>query len=512
MSAYEQPQEYLPEFSSSDFLASSDSLSLAKANSLYARLAGSNIMSGTFNTFNNPVLIDNIILSNAGSTKNNIFLCIDLNLITAITTGYNNISIGSQSLKFLTTGYQNIALGVYAGYNFITGASDNISIGANANSDVLITPNATIGAIAIGASANSNDNYSIALGYFSTSSLRSIALGALSTTLSTDAVAIGYNSTASGASSVSIGHDSTASFTRAVAIGNGSIASSNSSVAIGHTSSASAINSVALGDTATANNSYTISIGPSSTASGNSSIVMGHNSSATATNSICIGDTADATAIGAIVLGRLASASGINSTAIGLSASTVAFTTSTALGSGATSTSNNQIMIGTVTETVQMPNALNVIGNATLTLPIFISQPLMNYTVFSSATAKKQGHTTTSTTSISATTGILTNKNYATVAITSAIGLGSYFIEGMVSFSTPVVNSQVDLWINNVSANQDLTRTQVFFTNGVVIPTNWNCRITTQLNATSVTTNVYLSGNSLYDLTIGSVSLRVVRL
>lgn len=512
MSAYNSPTEYLPTFSSLDFQSGSDSLSLSKANSLYARLAGNNIMSGVLNTFNNPILIDNIILSNAGSTKNNIFLCIDLNLITAITTGYNNISIGSQSLKFLTTGYQNIALGVYAGYNFITGASDNISIGANANSDVLITPNATIGAIAIGASANSNDNYSIALGYFSTSSLRSIALGALSTTLSTDAVAIGYNSTASGSSAVAIGNVSTASLVNAIALGNGAISSGNSSTAIGHTSTASALNSIALGDTTIANNSHAISIGASSTASGNSSIVVGHSSSATALNSICIGDTSSATATGSIVIGRLTTASGINSTAIGLSASTVAFTTSTALGSGATSTANNQIMLGTVTETVEMPNALNVTGNATLTLPIFTSQPLMNYTVFSGSTAKKQGHTTTSTTSISATTGILTNKNYATVAITSAIGLGSYFIEGMVSFSTPVVNSQVDLWINNVSANQDLTRTQVFFTNGVVIPTNWNCRITTQLNATAVTTNVYLSGNSLYDLTIGSVSLRVVRL
>ena len=510
MAFYDSPSEYLPSFSSSDFLASSDSLSLAKANSLYARLSGSNIMSGTFNTFNNAILVDNINLSNAGSTQNNIFLAVDL--ITAITTGYNNISIGSQSLKLITTGYQNIALGVYAGYNLINGASDNISIGANANSDVLVSPNSTINSIAIGSSANSNDDNSIAIGYLSSSVLRSVSLGALSTTLGIDAVAVGYNAVASGASSVSIGHDSTASFTRAVAIGFNAISGGNSSVAIGHTSTASALNSVALGDTAIANNSYSIAIGPSSTASGNSSIVMGHNSSATALNSICIGDTSSATATGSIVLGRLATASGINSTAIGLSASTVAFTTSTALGSGATSTANNQIMLGTVTETVQMPNALNVIGNATLTLPIFTSQPLMNYTTFSGGVVKKQGHTTTSTASISATTGILTNKNYATVAITSSIGLGSYFIEGMVSFSTPVVNSQVDLWINNVSANQDLTRTQVFFTNGVVIPTNWNCRITTQLNVTAVTNNIYLSGNSLYDLTVGSVSLRVIRL
>ena len=39
MSAYDQPSEYLPSFSSGDFKPNSDTLTLSKANSLYARLA-----------------------------------------------------------------------------------------------------------------------------------------------------------------------------------------------------------------------------------------------------------------------------------------------------------------------------------------------------------------------------------------------------------------------------------------------------------------------------------------
>jgi hypothetical protein len=166
MAFYDKPTEDLPTFSSNDFLSSSnDNLTVSMANSLYARLANSNIMTGLLNNFNNAISVDNINLSNAGSVQSNIFLAV--NLVNAITTGYDNISIGSQSLKSLSTGYQNIALGAYAGYNFINDAYDNISIGANANSAFAITPSNTIGSVAVGGSANSNDNYSTALGTFS---------------------------------------------------------------------------------------------------------------------------------------------------------------------------------------------------------------------------------------------------------------------------------------------------------------------------------------------------------
>ena len=510
MSAQPPPVEQYPIFNKNNFNDIQGYLTIAQANLLYARLYAVNTLT-RLNVFQSPILVNNINISNAGTAQTNIFFTIDLT--TAITTGYNNISIGSQSLKFITTGYQNIALGVYSGYNFIIGASDNISIGANTNSDPLITPAATIGAIAIGSSANCNGNSSTSIGYFSDAIFRATAIGGFSQCLSNSSVAIGYGSaTSGGGSSVSIGVSSSASNVNAISIGNTSISSGNSSLAIGHTSTSSGLYSIAIGDSAISNVNQSIAIGPSSTASGNSAIVIGYTSSATATSSICIGDTSSATAVGSIALGHLSTSAGVNSTAIGLSSSTGVFTSSTSLGTSATATANNQIMMGTVAETVQMPNALNVIGNATFTLPIFLSQPLMNYSIFTGTTANKQGHTTTSTTLLNTTTGVSTSKDYASVSITSAIGIGSYFVEGMVSFTSPIANSPVDLWINTVSATQDSTRDQTFMTNGIIVPANWRCRITTQLNITAVPTSIYISGSSLNNLTIGSVSLRVVRL
>jgi hypothetical protein len=135
----------------------------------------------------------------------------------------------------------------------------------------------------------------------------------------------------------------------------------------------------------------------------------------------------------------------------------------------------------------------------------------MSYTVFTGNVSKKQGHSTTSTTSISATTGISTIKNYASVSASSP-GIGSYLVEGNISFTSPAINSSVEIWINNVSVTQNTSYTQSFMTNGVIVPTDWRCRVVGQFNVISTSTTIYLSGISLTDLTIGSVFLRFVRL
>lgn len=223
---------------------------------------------------------------------------------------------------------------------------------------------------------------------------------------------------------------------------------------------------------------------------------IGYNSMANNTNSVAIGS-------GTI-------SSNLNSTAIGCGSST-SHDNSTAIGSGAITTSANQIMLGTTNETTQITGLLNVVGNATLTLPIFTSQPLMSYTVFTGNVSKKQGHATTSTTSISATTGVSTIKNYASVSASSP-GIGSYMVEGSISFTSPAINSSVELWLNNVSVTQNTAYTQNFMTNGVIVPTDWRCRVVGQFNVISTSTIIYLSGISLTDLTIGAVSLRFVRL
>ena len=78
MSAYNKPTEYLPTFSSLDFLTPDSSLSLSKANSLYAKLSGSNIMSG-LNTFSNAISV------------------MELNISSNVSSALTNINIGSTS-------------------------------------------------------------------------------------------------------------------------------------------------------------------------------------------------------------------------------------------------------------------------------------------------------------------------------------------------------------------------------------------------------------------------------
>ena len=58
MASYAPPNEYLPSFSSSDFISYATSITLEQANLLYARLANSNIFSG-LNTFSGGIISQN---------------------------------------------------------------------------------------------------------------------------------------------------------------------------------------------------------------------------------------------------------------------------------------------------------------------------------------------------------------------------------------------------------------------------------------------------------------------
>lgn len=215
MSAYEKPQEYLPSFSSSDFLTSSDSLSLAKANSLYARLSGSNIMSG-LNTFNNAILVMGLnISSNVSSALTNINIG-----STSNSSGEYNICIGQGSASALTTGQYNIVSG-YGSMNFITTGSNNVIMGYLSGNNLGTTSNGNVN-IGVQCSGNGNATNCVAIGLQAVASVQdSIALGNLATASNLNSIAIGYNA--------SVTH--------------------NNSVAIGTGASSTAINQIVLGTT-----------------------------------------------------------------------------------------------------------------------------------------------------------------------------------------------------------------------------------------------------------------------
>lgn len=213
MSAYEKPQEYLPSFSSSDFLTSSDSLSLAKANSLYARLTGSNIMSG-LNTFSNAISVMGINISsnvssgntniNIGSTSNSSGIdnmCVGRNSCLNLSTGYNNMAVGYDALSVITTGNNNTAIGFSAGGNLLDASSGNVNIGLQSS------------------------------GLF----------------VCQDCVGIGSNSVASTTNSVAIGNMAKANTLNSIAIGYNTIVNHDNSIVIGTSLLTTAINQIVLG-------------------------------------------------------------------------------------------------------------------------------------------------------------------------------------------------------------------------------------------------------------------------
>ena len=185
MAFYDCPSEYLPTFSSADFQSGSDSLSLSKANSLYARLTGSNIMSG-LNTFDNAISVMGVTISstvssaftniNIGSTSNasgEYNICIGKFTGVNLSTGYNNIAVGNNALAVLTTGNNNTAIGLNAGGNLDTSSSGNVNIG-EASSGL----NTSVGCVSIGAHSVASIQNSVAIGNAShANNLNSIAIG-----------------------------------------------------------------------------------------------------------------------------------------------------------------------------------------------------------------------------------------------------------------------------------------------------------------------------------------------
>lgn len=216
MSAYDQPSEYLPSFSSGDFHAGSDTLTLAKGNSLYARLSGSNIMSGALNTFRNAISVMGVTISStlgSGNTSININstsnssgtnnICVGTNSGLLLTTGYNNMAIGLNALSTLTIGINNTAIGYSSGINITGSSSENINIG------------------------------------FVSSGVGNCQ----------DCVSIGANSIASVSNSVAIGYASQANNLNSTAVGYNTNVGYNNSTAIGTGATSTAINQIMLGTT-----------------------------------------------------------------------------------------------------------------------------------------------------------------------------------------------------------------------------------------------------------------------
>jgi hypothetical protein len=142
-----------------------------------------------------------------------------------------------------------------------------------------------------------------------------------------DVIAAGSDSLHLGAGlqSIVIGTGASAAGNQSTAVGTGANSTGASSTALGNAASSLGLQSVAVGPAAV-QGSGAIGIGTGATATGNYSVVIGKDSSAALDDGTAVGHGAVA-----------------------------AYAHSTAIGPGAVSTGPNQVMLGTATDTVEVP-------------------------------------------------------------------------------------------------------------------------------------------------------------
>ena len=200
--------------------------------------------------------------------------------------------------------------------------------------------------VAIGSSAKSKSNQSVAIGYFS-------AAQAPGANPENPATAVGAGANADGAGTVALGLSANATGANAVALGGGSNGGTNKTeataayaTAVGFNAKASKSGASAIGSGANASGSDSISFGTDTVADSEKAIAIGAGSKATNIGATALGRSSAATAASATALGSLASATGTTATAVGMQAS-ASGAESLAIGTTASATSGRSLAVGT---------------------------------------------------------------------------------------------------------------------------------------------------------------------
>ena len=186
--------------------------------------------------------------------------------------------------------------------------------------------------VAIGSSARSKSNQSVAIGYFSNAQ-------APSASPENPATAVGAGANANGAGTVALGLSANATGANAVALGGGSDGGKYKTEATGTRATAISFNAKASG-------SDSIALGNATVASDEKAIAIGSDSKATDVGTTALGRSSEATGASATALGFLASATGTLATAVGMQAS-ASGNESLAIGTTASATSGRSLAVGT---------------------------------------------------------------------------------------------------------------------------------------------------------------------
>ncbi len=134
-------------------------------------------------------------------------------------------------------------------------------------------------------------------------------------------------------------------------------------VATNFSSPGAGAGSQVIGSGATAAGDGAVVYGVSATGAGENSVTVGTSAAAAGENAVAVGDNTVARELGATALGVAAKATNVASTALG-SFAEARNASSTAIGASAVTTADNQVRLGTVTETVSIPGTLTNTGTA----------------------------------------------------------------------------------------------------------------------------------------------------
>lgn len=289
--------------------------------------------------------------------------------------GANNIALGSFALTNIfteagTTAANNVAIG-FSAIADATTAQDNIAIGSGVLPTQTAERNVGIGHMALGTgevidpSRHVTGGSNVAVGWKALNGLTS----------GEGNIAAGVNTLGSvqtSADNVAVGFQAAANI-------EANDVKSDGNVFVGYRAgyqAAEATDCIFIGKNAqpgssTGGNEATIVIGADTKASA-ASVAVGASALAETEAGVAVGVSAQSSGLGAVALGALTIASSTNATALGVN-SAASFVQSTAVGAGATTTAQNQVMLGTATDEVYFPGKITgkagfspIAGDATI--------------------------------------------------------------------------------------------------------------------------------------------------
>ena len=446
------------------------------------------------NAFNKTLLSTTSLYNSAfggntlyNNTTGNFNTCVGHSSGFANTTGSCTTGIGQQALAKNLTGNYNSAVGFLSSTDNTTG-SGNTSMGSYS-----LLHN-TIG------------SFNIAFGFFAlsnnTTGFNNVSLGSYSgqsMTTATNSTCIGANSDASFSSSTALGYNSVCTANNQIMLGTTAetvvIPGSLSTVNVNGKINQTLVNtfSTQLGTNALLNltsdgNSNTC-IGVNSgyyTSSGDNNSSLGANAmkyNSTGSDNTCIGYDAmvnGTTAFQNTIIGSSSGSSistGSSNTCIGYNSSAVNYSYSTAIGSNSTCTADRQIMLGTVQETVIVPNNISFSGSLNE-----VSKTTLSYIKNVSSDVQSQINTVST--------------NLANIGNNALVLYSTLNVSGLTTLTGAQVNTSLNV-LQNISflgsLNGITTNTFSFLSN---LTGNIQNQINNISNTTPVGTVIQFAGSS----------------